>query len=201
MPSDDISVSETTVTASASVIHSQSHSHGARTDSGSGVVIDKDISAAVLRSYTSIRDLMEKEARRSSSSAAKAGQAHMGTVGSSSSSSGSSNIEVPRLCVCGEQTAGKSSLVEQFIGFPCSFTKQGVGTRCPVSYTLKRNAALTTQRIVQPPNTGLQQLADHVLAHMTGLGEGFSHIPLRIEIEGPQLPRLRAAGPARLPVQ
>lgn len=122
-----------------------------------------DIRSRVFSSYTSIRDLMIDKKNNVS-------------------------LNLPRLCLCGEQSTGKSSLVEQFIGFPCSLTKTGVGTRCPVSYVLKENVELTEPKVTKPALTNKSQLVQTISDHMekvSKLNPPFTSTPFEVIIEGP----------------
>eukprot|EP00271_Cylindrocystis_brebissonii_P004495 TRINITY_DN1618_c0_g1_i2.p1 TRINITY_DN1618_c0_g1~~TRINITY_DN1618_c0_g1_i2.p1 ORF type:complete len:848 (+),score=166.21 TRINITY_DN1618_c0_g1_i2:251-2794(+) len=96
---------------------------------------------------------------------------------------------VPQLAVVGIESHGKSSLVQAYVGFPCTFIGQGTATRCPVEYTLS-NAPDLDDPVVdfRPPNSSgetipASQLESALGRHMKSLGDGFSHEPVRVKVQ------------------
>lgn len=57
------------------------------------------------------------------------------------------DLPVPRLAVIGVQSAGKTSLLETFAGFPLGYTSPDTGTRCPVEYTFSHDPSLESPLI------------------------------------------------------
>lgn len=102
------------------------------------------------------------------------------------------DVEPPRIVFVGETSAGKSMLVQNFLGFPCTFTSTGVATRCPVSYQLRYNPRVRGRRVIKPEDTETEDLADHIGQRMRQLESQrqFAFEPYCVEIESDQYPDL-----------
>ncbi|OQN95561.1 hypothetical protein B0A48_18496 [Cryoendolithus antarcticus] len=122
-----------------------------------------------------------------------------------------SYISLPQLVVCGDQSAGKSSVLEGISGVPFP-TKDNLCTRFATEVVLRRDAKSRAHVTILPdgdrpdeekeelrgfkaPTSGLEDLSD--LAEMAkdrmGLnrnGKAFSRDILRIELSGPDQPHL-----------
>lgn len=94
---------------------------------------------------------------------------------------------IPQLVIVGETSVGKSMLVQNFLGFPCSFSEANVATRCPVAYRLRYNSSLADDepQFIQPNGLKQEQLADHLRDYMKQIEKtvGFRIEPYIIEIE------------------
>ena len=100
-------------------------------------------------------------------------------------------LEVPQLVIVGETSMGKSMLVQNFLRFPCSFSKADLTTRCPVSYSLRYNPHLPdrVRRVTQPANiedselaNDLENLMKRIQVNCAANGD-FRQEPELIEIE------------------
>lgn len=99
-------------------------------------------------------------------------------------------LEVPQLVVVGETSCGKSMLVQNFLGFPCSFTDVDVATRCPVAYRLVHNASLAPGEVRVRKPSGVRhpsELANYLRRVMEEIKiqnpTGFSSEAFQVEIE------------------
>lgn len=82
-------------------------------------------------------------------------------------------------------------LVQNFLRFPCAFSKSDVGTRCPVLYRLRYNPNLSDGAILikHPPNIDRpEQLAQHLAGVMLAVerDSGFSSDEYLVHIESNQ---------------
>lgn len=82
-------------------------------------------------------------------------------------------------------------LVQNFLRFPCAFSKSDVGTRCPVLYRLRYNPNLSNGTILikHPPNINRpEQLAEHLGQVMATVerNSGFSSDEYLVHIESNQ---------------
>jgi len=96
-------------------------------------------------------------------------------------------LVIPQLVIVGETSVGKSMLVQNFLGFPCSFSETNIATRCPVAYRLRYNSSLADNEIhfIQPSGLRPEELADHLKAYMKQIEKttGFRVEPYVIEIQ------------------
>ena len=101
---------------------------------------------------------------------------------------------ITRLLVCGAQSTGKSSLVESFLGFPCSYVSASVGTRCPVKYRLQRAVGdvpalpVTFQSGQEAACTLVRaDLAEAINQHMLNLAntDSFTTVFLNVTVQSP----------------
>ena len=102
------------------------------------------------------------------------------------------DVEPPRIVFVGETSAGKSMLVQNFLGFPCTFTSAGVATRCPVAYQLRYNPHTSGRRVIKPEGVETRDLAKYIGDHMRQLQsqQQFSFEPYCVEIESDRYPDL-----------
>lgn len=102
------------------------------------------------------------------------------------------DVEPPRIVFVGETSTGKSMLVQNFLGFPCTFTSTGVATRCPVAYQLRYNPHAKVRRVLKPQGVETKDLAAHIGQHMKKVEKEctFSHEPYCVEIESNSYPDL-----------
>ncbi|CAF1681256.1 unnamed protein product [Rotaria magnacalcarata] len=101
-------------------------------------------------------------------------------------------IDPPRIVFVGETSAGKSMLVQNFLGFPCTFSQSGVATRCPVAYQLHYKEDATEHRVIKPSGVHTNMLAARLHDHMKGIEQGpkFSTDAYQIELESNAYPDL-----------
>ncbi|CAF1445374.1 unnamed protein product [Adineta steineri] len=100
------------------------------------------------------------------------------------------DVDPPRIVFVGETSTGKSMLVQNFLGFPCTFTNDGIATRCPVAYQLRYNPDALTRRVVKPEGVTTKELAKHIGLHMkkVEVESQFSTVPYEVEIESNTYP-------------
>ncbi|CAF3783266.1 unnamed protein product [Rotaria magnacalcarata] len=101
-------------------------------------------------------------------------------------------IDPPRIVFVGETSTGKSMLVQNFLGFPCTFSQSGVATRCPVAYQLHYKEDATEHRVIKPSGVHTNMLAARLHDHMKGIEQGpkFSTDAYQIELESNAYPDL-----------
>ncbi|CAF3361654.1 unnamed protein product [Rotaria socialis] len=101
-------------------------------------------------------------------------------------------IDAPRIVFVGETSTGKSMLVQNFLGFPCTFSQAGVATRCPVAYQLRYNPDVPEYRVIKPSGITPQMLAGRLRDHMKNIEQEskFSKDPYEIELESSFYPDL-----------
>lgn len=97
-------------------------------------------------------------------------------------------LEIPQLVIVGETSTGKSMLVQNFLRFPCSFSRANVATRCPVAYRLIYNPTLLDGQVnvKRPVGYEITQLGDYLRQLMEQIEQtdnGFREKPELIEIE------------------
>lgn len=121
-------------------------------------------------------------------------------------------VDLPEIIVCGDQSAGKSSVLEAISGMPFP-TKDGLCTRFATELVLRRSPEVNTKVSITPGESrfgedkeslenwqpkasidkeGLGYVTDeakHVMAQSTCAGEFYEDI-LRIELTGPRQPHL-----------
>lgn len=121
-------------------------------------------------------------------------------------------VDLPEIIVCGDQSAGKSSVLEAISGMPFP-TKDGLCTRFATELVLRRGPEVNTKVSITPGETrfgedkerleswqpkatigkeGLGAVTDeakHVMAESPDAGEFYEDI-LRVELTGPTQPHL-----------
>lgn len=101
------------------------------------------------------------------------------------------SIDIPQLLLLGIQSAGKTSFIESFVGFPVGFTSPGTGTRCPVRYYLRFNSEAHQPRVkVDDKAYSAEDLRNVITARMQALGETFSEKMINVEIESSHIPNI-----------
>ncbi|CAM4912551.1 unnamed protein product [Rotaria socialis] len=101
-------------------------------------------------------------------------------------------LDPPRIVFVGETSTGKSMLVQNFLGFPCTFSQSGVATRCPVSYQLHYKEDATEHRVINPSGLRTNALAARLHNHMQSVEQEskFSTDAYQIELESNAYPDL-----------
>ncbi|RYE84797.1 MAG: hypothetical protein EOO65_01635 [Methanosarcinales archaeon] len=114
------------------------------------------------------------------------------------------NIELPQVVAIGDQSAGKSSVLERISGIKLP-RGTGTVTRCPIRVQMHTDkSARITLRIPDVPgmtsassltldrdaDVSMEQLVAELSAHMKRLADGpkFSELPLVVNVYGPDLP-------------
>ena len=103
------------------------------------------------------------------------------------------DLKPPELYIIGEQSSGKSTLLEYYIQFPCNFVDPDTGTRCPIRFVLHQDDGDGTTCTITSKNRSTtcnkDELSEKIRDHMyqLSLGEKFSSEPLTVEVFGAAL--------------
>ena len=101
------------------------------------------------------------------------------------------NDALLQFVLIGTQSAGKTSLLEQILGFPAGFKHHDTGTRAPVQYTLKRSKESETalKVTVDGRHCNPVDLPSIMKTKMEEIqrGPGFRQHPVKVTVEGPAL--------------
>ncbi|KAJ1567612.1 Dynamin- protein 5A, partial [Cladochytrium tenue] len=107
-------------------------------------------------------------------------------------------LPLPQIAVTGIQSAGKTTLIETYLGRPIGLACRDTGNRCPVRYTLIRDRKWTAEkpffeidgRIVDD-TVAHEEIATHMRNIKQTHALQFSDVELRVTVRAANLPNLQ----------